>query len=306
MKQIALIILVCVSSVFISCADEAIDNNTVEISSKVNVNEKKLQTEPNLTPTPNEKSSTESIEKCQPKSNLAKATASQDTEINQTLPKPDSREAFNEWLKDLFGAVQVATLPNRKFINEYFWEGDLNGDGCEDVAIIVQGVKNNSGNISMESSAIGTSVQDLRSKIIFNGADKENVPSSKDLAVKIKPKEDIAIAIVFGGRNGWNRKQNAAGRKFLLYDSIFKPDKAANYEIGSTLFFIIRKDKPQEDDDDLLYLFPRNAVGDCIYTATQTKRKKVVFSEMTNRYLICFDGNAFFDKKLPDSKSYPE
>ena len=293
------------SLILVSCANEVIDNNTMEISSKANANEKKLQAEPNLTPTPNEKSSAESIGICQPKSNFVNEAASQDADINQTLPKPDSREAFNDWLKDLFGSVQVATLPNRKFINEYYWEGDLNADGCQDIAVLAESIKDKSKEISMENLVAGTVLQNLRSKVIFKSGVADSA-FSKKLARQIQPEQQIAVAVVFGGKKGWNWKRNAVGREFLLYDSIFKPVRVSGYETGSILFGLVKKDKPNEDYDDLLNLFPTNAVGDCLYTATQIKRKKNVFSELSNKFLICFDGEVFFDRPLPNSKSYPE
>ena len=167
----------------------------------------------------------------------------------------------------------------------------MNGDGCQDIAVIVQGVKDKSGTISMENFAVGTTLQNLNSKAV---------------AEQLKPKQDIALAIVFGGHQGWSWKHNASGRIFLLYDSIFKPAKTAKYGLSSSIFDVIEKNKPAEDDEDLIYGFPPNAVGDCVYTATQIKRKKVEFSELNNKFLICFDGKLFFEKNLPDSKSYPD
>lgn len=307
MKYIYLIFLLFMSFVLLSCVADVIDSKNTEVPSKVNTDKENNQAESNTTPTPNPNGnfSNEKASRCQPK-NFLSANDSQDVGFNENISKPDSREAFDNWLKDLVGSVQVATLSNRKFINEYYWEGDLNGDGCEDIAIIVEGIKNASGKILMETSDVGTTVQNLRSKSIFNGGDKEKFPFSKDFATQIKPQSSIAAMVVFGGQNGWSWKQNAQGREFLLYDSIFKPAESADYEISSMLLFIVRKDKPEEDDDDLLHLFPSNAVGDCIYTATQTKRRKNKYSEMTNRFLICYDGSVFFNKKLPNSRSYPE
>lgn len=291
-----------------ACADEVARGKTAEVSSKVNASEQELQGKPNLTPTstPKGKSSTINAGQCQLENVSSGESVSQNVDADEMIATPDSREAFDDWLKDVIGSVQVATLANRKFINEYYWQGDLNDDGCQDVAVIVQGAKNKSGAISMENFAAGTTVQNLRAKVIYKGGDTAKLPFSKAFAAQIKPKQEIAVAIVFGGQKGWSWRYNAAGREFLLYDSIFKPSKVSGYEASSTLFSVVRKDKPEEDDNDLLYRFPENAVGDCIYTATQIKRKKVEFSELSNKFLICFDGEFFFDKKLPDSKFYPE
>lgn len=306
MKRFYTVILLGISFILTACADEVARSQTAKVISKVNANEENTRSKSNPTPTPKENSLTENAGKCQPKNAPSSEGASQNFDADETIPTPDSREAFDDWLRGIFGAVQVAALANRKFINEYYWEGDLNADGCRDVAVIVQGSKDKFGLVSTEKFAAGTTVQNLRSKAIFKGGDAAKLPFSKAFALQIKPKQEIAVAVVFGGEQGWSRKRNAAGREFLLFDSIFKPSQVLHYEDASTQFSIVNRDKPKEDDDDLRYRFPANAVGDCIYTATQIKRRKVKFSELSNKFLICFDGEIFFNEKLPDSKSYPE
>lgn len=305
MKRFSVIILLGMSFILAACADKVARGKPAEVAANANAGEKNAQAEPNLTPS-KEKSSTENAGQCQPKNVLSSEEVSRNFDVNETILAPDSREAFDDWLKVIIGAVQVATLPNRKFINEYYWEGDINGDGCQDVAVLVQAVKEKSAINSTGSLAIGTTIQNLRSKAVFKGGDTVNFPFSKAFASQVKAKQEIAAAIVFGGQKGWSWKRNAAGREFLLYDAVFKPSKVSGLEASSTLFSIVRRDKPGEDADDLLYRFPENAAGDCIYTATLVKRKKAEFSELSNKSLICFDGEFFFDKKLPDSKSYPE
>lgn len=304
MKQFFVIILFCVSFMFAACTN----GKTAELSSKVNADEQKVETKPNplFSSTPKEENLTENARNCQPKNVSSIKDSPQIIEANETIPTPDNRDAFNSWLTGVIGSIQVAALPNRNFINEYYWEGDLNADGCRDVAILVEAAKDKSAVSSADDLAAGTTVQNLRSKAIFKGGDVANFPFSEEFALRIKPTQEIAIAIVFGGQKGWSWKRNVAGREFLIYDSVFKPFQTVDYETASTLFSIVEKNKPDEDDADLLDQFPPNAVGDCIYTAIQIKRKKVVFSELSNKFLICFDGKAFFSKKLPDSKSYPE
>ena len=306
MKQISIIILLGTSFILAACGDEVARSQTAKVNLKVNTSEENTQLKSNSMPNPKGNSLTETDGKCQPKNIPSSEGSSQSINVNETIPTPESREAFDDWLRDIFGAVQVATLANRKFINEYYWEGDLNADGCRDVAVIVQGFKDKTGLVSTENFATGTTVQNLRSKAIFKGGDTAKIPFSKAFALQIQPKQEIALAIVFGGKKGWSWKYNAPGREFLLYDSIFNPSQVLDYEAASMQFSIVNRNKPEEDDDDLLYRFPANAVGDCIYTATQIKRKKVKFSELSNKFLICFDGEFFFSKNLPDSKSYPD
>ncbi len=74
----------------------------------------------------------------------------------------------------------------------------------------------------------------------------------------------------------------------------------------STVFGVIEKNKPEEDDDDLLHLFPPNAKSDCIHTELEIQRKAVHYVDATKRKVICFDGKNFLAKNLPDTKLYRE
>ncbi len=292
MKQFSILILVCLSFAFAACKDAVVDSKTAEVS--VNHNEE-ITAKAKPTLNPNEKSTTEILGKCQPKN-----------DVDELISMPESREKFNDWLSNIIGSVQVATLANREFVSEYYWEGDLNADGCKDVAILVQGIEGKSGEVSMENFVDGTTVQNLRSKAIYKGGDTAKFPFSSAFARQVKPQQKTALAILFGNRNGWSWKNNAMGREFLLYDSVFELAEVSEYEATSLLFSVVNKAKPEEDYEDLIDRFPSNTVGDCIYTATEVKQKKNEFSELSNKFLICYDGNVFFHKKLPDSKSYPE
>jgi len=74
----------------------------------------------------------------------------------------------------------------------------------------------------------------------------------------------------------------------------------------STVFGVIERNKPEEDDEDLLHLFPPNAKGDCIHTELEIQRKGAEYVDAIKRNLICFDEKNFFAKPLPNTKLYPE
>lgn len=306
MKQFSKIILFCLSLILVSCAEATVDSKMSQVNSTTDISQEDNKSTTDLNPTSTNQTLAKNSNKCQPVNVQPTENSSQTDDVNEMVKKPETREEFNAWLENIIGSVKVATLTERKFMDQYLGEGDFNGDGCGDVAIIVENIKNKSDVVSMENFASGTTVQNLNSKTIYKGSDKTKLPFSKEFASQLKPKQNIAIVVVFGGQDSWSWKYNAPGREFLLYDSIFTPSKVSGHETGMTLFSAVNKAKPEEDDDDLIYRFPENAVGDCVYTATQTNRKKVEFSELSNKFLICYDGTDFFDKKLPDSKSYPE
>ena len=292
MKRFSQIILLGVIFTLAACADKIVDGQTTaENSSKANVDQKITRTSP--APTVGKQSSSENSGKCQ----------SGNADGEQAIAKPKSREEIDDWLKNTIGSVQVATLPDRQSVEQYYREGDFNADGCADIVLIVQGIKDKFDTISAENLNLETmTVQNLRSKAIYQNGET----FSKAMAARIKPKQETALVVVFGNRRDWDWKYIAADKAFLLYDSVSKPAENSGYEASATLFSVIRKNKPEEDDDDLLYRFPTNAAGDCIYTAIQIKRRKFDFSELSDKFLICYDGKKFFNKKLPDSKSYPE
>jgi hypothetical protein len=280
MKRFAQIILLAVSFTFAACADKIVDGQTVSANSaKGNSGEKNTQASPKAI-LAEKQPSTEDSRKCQP----------ENVGGEQPPAKLEDRGEIDDWLKNIVGAVHVATLADRQSIERYYAEGDFNADGCGDIVLIVQDVYAKSKAVSAESLNLKetTIIQNLGSK-----------------ARRVKSKQETGLLVVFGNRRDWDWKSDAGSRAFLLSDSISKPVENSAFEASATLFNVIRKNKPEEDDDDLLYRFPANAAGDCIYTAIQIKRRKSDFSELSSKFLICYDGEMFFNKKLPDSKSYP-
>lgn len=245
--------------------------------------------------------------KCQPE-NVPRNPGLIDSEnINAIVPKPETEEQFNEWLSyGAIGSVRVAEMDGRKYIKDYYAEGDFNGDGCRDVAVIVQGAADKTGEKTFEQVGVEVTLENLRTGAIFQGGDVKKLPFSPKFEAQIKPQQKTAIAVVLGGEKGWSWKNGGIGRTFLLYDALYQTPKTKDMTDVSTVFGVVEKSKPKEDYDDLLYLFPPNAKGDCIHTELEIQRKGIEYVDASKRNLICYDGNKFFAKTLPDTKLYPE
>jgi hypothetical protein len=243
--------------------------------------------------------------KCQPSEVPSGSGASENTNMSEILPEPKTREEFDEWLS-FSGGLQLAQLKDRSEIRQYFDGGDFNNDGCQDIVLIVEGKEGNTGKKDLENNSVEITVKNLRTNAVFEGGDVKKLPFAPQFEAQIKPQQKIALLVVLGGEKGWSWKHGGRGRTFILYDSIYQTTKTKDITDVSTVFGVIEKNKPNEDYDDLLYLFPPNARGDCIHTELEIQRKGVEYVDATKRNLICFNGKNFFAKNLPDTKLYPE
>ncbi|HXH69174.1 MAG TPA: hypothetical protein VNI60_02385, partial [Pyrinomonadaceae bacterium] len=69
--------------------------------------------------------------------------------MNELITKPKTGDEFNKWLS--FGSFQLAEIKDKNNLEQYFYEGDFNGDSCQDVAIIVQGLESKTGERNLEN-----------------------------------------------------------------------------------------------------------------------------------------------------------
>ncbi len=242
---------------------------------------------------------------CQPSEVPLGLGVSENTNMSEVLPEPKTREEFDEWLS-FSGGLKLAQLKDRNEIRQYFDEGDFNNDGCRDIALIVEGKEGKTGEKDLENNSVEITVQNLRTNTVFEGGDVKKLPFPPKFEAQIKPQQKIALFVVIGGENSWSWKHGGRRRTFLLYDSIYQTPKTKDMTDLSTVFGVIEKSKPNQDYDDLLYLFPPNAKGDCIHTELEIQKKGVEYVDASKRNLICFDGRNFFAKSLPNAKLYPE
>ncbi len=278
-------------------------NNQVNSSAAVDAN---ADLKPvRVQPTPlKDSTETSTLKGCQPSKVPLSQGLPDNADMNELSAKPKTKSEFNEWLS--FGSLQLAEIKDKNNLEQYVHEGDFNGDGCRDAAVIVQGLEGKTGEKDLENFSVDLTVENLRTGAVFQGGDVKKLPFTPKLEARIKPQQKIALLIVLGGEKGWSWKYGGAGRTFLLYDSIYQMQKNKDTTDISTVFGVIEKNKPEEDDDDLLHLFPPNAKGDCIHTELEVQRKGAGYIEASRRNLICFDGRNFFAKSLPNVKLYPE
>ncbi len=283
--------------------EQSSNNSTVKI--KKNDENSNLEKAQKVTSSNNKNSSLKPKSNQCTTDNIARPKdAADNIDVNELAQKPSTVDEFNEWLP--FNNLRIARLKGKKDLGDYFREGDFNGDGCRDIAMIVQGTEDENGKLSIENFSVVNNVQNLRTKAIFQSGDIEKLPLSPILASRIKPQQPIAVAVVLGGKNGWSWKYGGADRTFLLYDSIYQDGKAKNVKEARTVFGIVDKKQLGENEEDLSAQFPKEAAGDCLITELETSFSNLEYSIVSRRNLICFDGKKFFAKLLPDTKSYPE
>lgn len=244
------------------------------------------------------------LKDCQPSKVSSSAGLPDNADINELSTKPKTKSEINEWLA--FGSLQLAEIEGKDNLEQYIDEGDFNGDDCRDVAVIIQDLESKTGEKYLKNFPVNLTVKNLRTGAVFQGGDEKSLPFEPKSEAQIKPQQKIALLVVLGGEKGWSWKYGGIDRTFLLYDSIYQMPKSKDMTDVSTVFGVVEKNKPNEDYDDLLYLFPPNAKGDCIHTELETQRKEVDYIDASKRNLICFDGKNFFAKSLPNTKLYPE
>ena len=158
------------------------------------------------------------LKDCQPSKVPTSTGLPDNADINELSTKPKTKSEFNEWLA--FGSVQLAEIEGRNNLEQYIYEGDFNGDGCRDVAIIVQGLESKTGEKDLENFPVDLTVKNLRTGAVFQGGDERSLPLAPKFEAQIKPQQKIALLVVLGGEKGWSWKYGGIGRTFLLYDSI--------------------------------------------------------------------------------------
>lgn len=208
------------------------------------------------------------------------------------LNRPDSIESLNTWVIKTFGSVEVAKTPAREFADMYFHEADINGDGCQDAAILVKSIND------VSASASGVK------RISFADLEK----NGKKGKGSFEKGSRLSLAVIFGVENGWfennDQVQHSESTIFILEDAV--TTTVINQKNSkSALIFLTVSPNSSRDYDDLIPFIPKTAKGACTVTYVSTKSTKQKFASVEHRLMTCFDGSDFTQEKLPNTKLYP-
>jgi hypothetical protein len=232
---------------------------------------------------------------------------SENININEQSPMPQTAEEFNQWLSDLLGSQIVL---DRRFA-DISVVGDFNGDGCNDVAVPVtpdtdyevvsrpddpRAKARTNRNFNEYLANFGScnlyliNLQNNASELTCS---RETQGNQNDFAKQFSTQSSTAILIVYGGKKGWSWKANADGRTALLLNvwssQIPKTD-------SNTIEFNIVSHGYKYDE----YALPKTANGDGIYIGLSSSLAKSDKNNLTKRRLIYFNGNNYQLKELPD------
>lgn len=198
-----------------------------------------------------------------------KQTNSQQADTAELLPNDKSVAGLNQMITNLVGDFMLDESQNSIF------EGDFNGDGCRDIALIVAASnavdKIKTINDAASNTNIAVVKQNLRTKAkLLPQTRKDN---GNVFPAAMKSQSSRALVIVIGGASGWNWKHGVEGKIFLLLDSVFTAEDCPDCHTES----VPRNSQKQGYD-----CFPRNSKGDGIFTGGEEAGK-----------LIYFDGKSF-------------
>lgn len=230
---------------------------------------------------------------------------SENINVNEQSPMPETAEEFNRWLADLVGSQLVL---DGRFLDISI-VGDFNGDGCNDVAVPVMPDKNyevvshpDDPNAKARTNRnfkeylanfvpCGIYLVNLQNDASELTCSKENLEKQNDFAKQFSTQSETAILIVHGGKKGWSWKVNADGRTALLLNIWNgQPSK----EQANAIDFNIVSHGYKYDE----YALPKTAKGDGIYLGLNSSASKRDKNKSAAGKLIYFDGKIYRAAKL--------
>jgi len=233
---------------------------------------------------------------------------SENINLNEQAPMPQTAEEFNSWISGLLGSQIVI---DRRFI-DFSVVGDFNGDGCNDIAVPVtpdteyevisrpddrRAKARTNRNFNEYLANFGSCnlyLINLRNNASELTCSRESQGKRSDFAKQFLTQSSTAIFIVHGGKKGWSWTANAAGRTALLLNvwdaPILKTD-------SNTIDFSVVSGGYKYDE----YALPKTAKGDGLYVGLSSPIAKSDKNKLTERRLIYFDGNNYRLEKLSDT-----
>ena len=221
--------------------------------------------------------SIDKIKVCQPEKVPLSDRLPKNANMDEVLPEDTSVEGLNNLLKNLVGDFAVDTEQK-----SYFFEGDFNGDGCQDIAIIV-GATDSYRNVKNINQAASNTNVDVIEKNLRTGATlmpEEVKKRGAILPQNLKSESDRAFVIVYGGGKGWNWKYSGEGRIYLLLDSVITEKDCA----GCASSLVSRTSNKNGSD-----CFPKSAKGEGIFTGGEEGGKLIYFNGKSFTWTQCGD-----------------
>lgn len=228
---------------------------------------------------------------CQPDNVRRPGGVSAETDLTSLTAQPTTIDEFQEWINNLLGRqILVSRRPKN-----FYAEGDFNGDGCKDAAVIVEPdteyavvsrpddpkvkPKTNRNFNEYVQSFIDCSTEVIDLENNFSAYPCEN----KSIARRLPPNSQTAVLIVNGGSQGWSWTVNGKGRTHLFLGV------AANGAVGKsvTRLSVIRKNTGTAD-----LKLPENAAGDGLSVITAVPKTSKRGSQTAGK-TIYFNGRSY-------------
>ena len=199
---------------------------------------------------------------------------SQPEKTAELLPNDKSVAGLNQMISNLVGDFVVDE--SRKII----FEGDFNGDGCQDIALIVfaSDADNKTINDAASNTNIAVIKQNLRTKAKLLPQTRKEHGSIFPAAMKSQ--SDRALIVITGNKSGWNWKHGIEGKVFLLLDSVFTVKDCPDCHTEA----VSRNSRKQGYD-----CFPKNSKGDGIFTGGEGAGKLIYFNGKSFAWTQCGD-----------------
>lgn len=215
---------------------------------------------------------------CQPAKVPVSDGLPKDANMNEALAKDTSVNGLNKILENMAGDFAVDTEQK-----PYFFEGDFNGDGCQDIAIIVGATDSYHSDVKdINQAASNTNVDAVKTNL-RTGATLMPEEVKKRGAVmpkNLKSESDRALVIIHGGEKSWNWKYGGEGRIYLLLDSVI-----TEKDCGGCAGSLISKTSNKNGAE----CFPKTAKGEGIFMGGEEGGKLIYFDGKQYKWTQCGD-----------------
>jgi hypothetical protein len=229
---------------------------------------------------------------CQPDNIKRPEGVPENIDLNALGPKPTNLKEFQEWIGNLLGSqIRVS----EKFKN-FFVEGDFNGDGCQDVAVIIE--PDTEYNVISRPDDPNTKPRTNRNfneyinSFISCETQVTNLLTNfaaypcqdRNATKKLTTTSPFALLIVNGGLQGWHWEVDGKGRTHILLNAF--PRVGGKEKLIELSLF-------KKTVDSKKTKLPQNMAGDGIYIQLASTVKPIDLKSLINRRIVYFNGQQY-------------